>query len=86
MHTTVEISMYPLRSDYEEQVLKFIDLLKLNENVNIKVNAMSTQVVGEFDEVFDLLNASIKVVYKDGVKASFVIKVLPGSLNLDFSL
>jgi len=78
--------MYPLRADYEEQVLKFIDYLKKNDDLVIKVNAMSTQVTGEFDLAFKQVQDSVKKVYENEVKASFVVKVLHGALDLDFSL
>jgi len=86
MKVTLEISMYPLREDYEEQVLKFIDYLKQKDDLKVKVNAMSTQVLGEFDSTFKHVQDSIKKVYENGVKASFVVKVLHGELDLDFSL
>jgi len=76
--------MYPLRSDYEEQVLKFIDYLKDNTDFQIEVNAMSTQVTGDMELVFKQVQKSIERVYENGVKASFVMKVLHGALDLDF--
>jgi len=78
--------MYPLREDYEEQVLSFIDLLKQNNKLHIQVNAMSTQVTGDFDIIFKQVQNSIKSVYEKGLKASFVVKVLHGELDLDFRL
>lgn len=86
MNVTVEISMYPLRSDYEEQVLKFIDLLKEKPDLRISVNAMSTQITGQYDEVLNHIQFCIKAVYQSKVKASFAIKILPGALDLDFDL
>lgn len=86
MKVTLEISMYPLRSDYEEQVLKFIDYLKDNTDFQIEVNAMSTQVTGDMELVFKQVQKSIERVYENGVKASFVMKVLHGALDLDFKL
>lgn len=84
MKVTLEISMYPLRSDYEEQVLKFIDYLKENTDLQIEVNAMSTQVTGDMELAFKQVQKSIERVYENGVKASFVMKVLHGALDLDF--
>ena len=84
MKVTLEISMCPLRSDYEEQVLKFIDYLKDNTDFQIEVNAMSTQVTGDMELVFKQVQKSIERVYENGVKASFVMKVLHGALDLDF--
>lgn len=78
--------MYPLREDYEEQVLKFIDLLKKNDGLQIRVNAMSTQVTGDFDTAFRQVQDSIRKVYESGVKASFIVKILHGALDLDFRL
>jgi uncharacterized protein YqgV (UPF0045/DUF77 family) len=85
MKITIEITMYPLREDYEEQVLQFLDLLKKDDAFLVKVNAMSTQLTGEYDQVMERINSAIKSVYSSEIKASFVMKVLPGSLDLDYS-
>ncbi|HKK39261.1 MAG TPA: YkoF family thiamine/hydroxymethylpyrimidine-binding protein [Cryomorphaceae bacterium] len=84
MTATLEISMYPLREDYETQVLAFLELLHRESALEIRVNAMSTQVKGDLDLVFDTLRNSIKEVYQNGVKASFVIKTLEGDLDLGY--
>jgi len=85
MIATIEISMYPLRADYETQVLAFLKLLHEDLNLEIRVNAMSTQVKGDYDLVFQTVQKSIKQVYQEGIKASFVIKVLHGDLDLSYS-
>ncbi|MCH2213826.1 MAG: hypothetical protein MK086_01520 [Flavobacteriales bacterium] len=84
MKTTIEISMYPLCEDYEKQILQFLGYLHEVDQIEIKVNAMSTQVVGDFDLAFDAIQCSIKRVYENGVKASFVVKVLEGKLDLGY--
>ncbi|MCA1763216.1 MAG: YkoF family thiamine/hydroxymethylpyrimidine-binding protein [Cryomorphaceae bacterium] len=86
MKLTVEISMYPLRADYEEQVLSFIREIRSHNLDTVKVNAMSTQVVGDHNEVMEAVNKSVAKVYSGHVKASFVIKILPGQLDLDFKM
>lgn len=86
MKLTVEISMYPLRADYEEQVLSFIREIRSHNLDTVKVNAMSTQVVGDHNEVMEAVNKSVANVYSGDVKASFVIKILPGQLDLDFKM
>jgi uncharacterized protein YqgV (UPF0045/DUF77 family) len=85
MKATIEISMYPLREDYEKQVLAFLDLLHKESDLEIRVNAMSTQVKGDYDLAFQTIQKSIKLVYQNGIKASFVIKVLHGDLDLSYS-
>lgn len=84
MTATVEISMYPLREDYETQVLTFLKLLHEESNLEIHVNAMSTHVKGDYDLVFQTVQKSIKQVYQNDIKASFVIKVLHGDLDLSY--
>lgn len=86
MKLTIEISMYPLRSDYEKQVIDFITELRSYKLDVVKVNAMSTQVVGDHLTVMDAVNKSVATVYENDVKASFVIKILPGALDLDFTM
>ena len=77
--------MYPLREDYETQILKFIEHLKANTNFQFKVNALSTQLQGEQMEVMNSVNEAIAEVYKDGMRATFVMKVLPGDIDLSYS-
>lgn len=84
MTATIEVSMYPLREDYEEQILAFLALLHKESELVIRVNAMSTQVKGDYDLVFETLKNATKEVYKNGVKASFVVKVLHADLDLDY--
>jgi len=84
MTTTIEITMCPLREDYEKQVLRFLSFLHESKTLQIKVNAMSTQVVGDFDQCFESIQSAIKKVYQDGIKASFVMKVLGDDLDLNY--
>lgn len=68
MTATIEVSMYPLREDYEEQILAFLALLHKQSELEIRVNAMSTQVKGDYDLVFETLKNATKEVYKKGGK------------------
>jgi len=84
MNVTVEISMYPLREDYEEQILDFLDRIHQQSDLEIRVNALSTQIQGEFDLVFATVHGAIKEVYQEEVKATFVMKVLRGDIDLAY--
>ena len=86
MEATIEITMYPLREDYEEQVLNFIELLQDKNDLILRVNAMSTQVTGDLDRLMVHVNEAIKTTYLEGVKAAFVLKILPGILDLEFKM
>lgn len=85
MNITLDISMYPLRKDYEDQILKFIETVRSNGQFEIRVNALSTQIQGEQTEVMDTVNRAIAEVYKDGMRATFVLKILPGDIDLSYA-
>jgi uncharacterized protein YqgV (UPF0045/DUF77 family) len=82
MKTTIEISKYPLNADYEPPILNFIGRLKSNQNIVVKTNATSTHVVGEYDEVMQILQKEIKDSFEKYGKAIFVMKVLKGELDI----
>lgn len=83
MKTTIEISNYPLTEQFEEQILDFLARIKKHPNILIQVNATSTHMVGEFDEVMQALNQEIKTSFEKYGKMIFVMKVLNGALSLD---
>ena len=84
MIVTLEISMYPLRQDYHDQVLKFLEVLHRQDHISIRVNALSTQVQGDHDTVMNAVNNATKALFNTGLKASFVMKLLPGEIDLDY--
>ena len=52
---SVEISLYPLTPDYKPPIREFIARLKANSNLTVVSNTMSTQIQGDYDEVWDAL-------------------------------
>lgn len=75
MKITVEISLYPLDAKYSEPIKDFIKRLKKHKNLEIEVNATSTQIVGEHTHVFDVLKEETAQSFQAGVNV-FVMKVL----------
>lgn len=57
---SVEISLYPLSSEYIPEILDFITRLRANRKLTILTNTMSTQVQGEYDEVWDTLKREMR--------------------------
>lgn len=84
MKIVVEVSMYAFTKEYEREVLAFLEELHGYDGLTIRVNTLSTQVYGEFDRVMEAVQASIRSVFSNDVKASFVMKVLPGDLDPDY--
>tara|TARA_B100001287_G_scaffold14280_1_gene10763 strand:- start:2606 stop:2854 length:249 start_codon:yes stop_codon:yes gene_type:complete len=82
MKTTVEISKYPLNENYEEPILDFINRIKKQTNIKVKVNATATHIVGDYDKIMELLQKEIKHSFETYGKAIFVIKILNGALDI----
>lgn len=84
MKVTLEISNYPLDAEFEDKILDFIDRCK-KHGFQLKVNATSTHVVGDFDSVMDMLKQEVKASFEMYGKMIFVVKILNGELDLDFT-
>lgn len=76
MKVAVDISLYPLDRDFIPPISDVIDRLNSHEKLEVWTNAMSTQVVGEFDDVMDALRAEIGTTFEQLPKAVFVMKML----------
>lgn len=76
MKVAVDISLYPLDADFIPPIKDVIARLNEHDKLEVWTNAMSTQVVGEFDDVMDALRAEIGRTFEQLPKAIFVIKML----------
>ena len=77
MKISLDISMYPLDSNYRELIYKFIDKIK-DSNLEIRTTKMSTQIFGDYDDVMDLIKSELKEVFNNNEKIAFVIKLAKG--------
>ncbi len=85
MKVTIEISNYPLSEDFEPIIIDFIERCKAS-GLKVKVNATSTHLQGDYDEVMSVLANEMKRSFEKFGKMIFVVKVLKGELDLDFSM
>lgn len=76
MQIGAEISMYPLRSQYEEVIIEFIRGLKQKEGLRIHTNDMSTQVTGEAKAVFSAIQELSIWVMERSADTVIVVKYL----------
>lgn len=76
MKIAVEVSLYPLHSDYLGEISEVVKRLNNAPDVQVVTNQMSTQVCGEFDAVMGLLNKEIYQQFEKSDKAVFVCKFL----------
>jgi uncharacterized protein YqgV (UPF0045/DUF77 family) len=80
MRISVEISYYPLTSEYLKPIGDFIDRLNTYSDLTVNTNGMSTQVFGEFDGVMGAVAAEIKKSF-DLPHSVFVMKVINADLR-----
>ncbi len=75
MKVAVDISLYPLDAEFIPPIKDVIDRLNTHEDLEIWTNAMSTQVVGDFNIVMDALKQEIGTTFDQIPKGVFVIKM-----------
>ncbi|TKB57359.1 YkoF family thiamine/hydroxymethylpyrimidine-binding protein [Ferrimonas aestuarii] len=85
MKLAVEISLYPLQDNYLLPIKWFIERLDAYPEIQRKTNAMSTQLLGDYDQVMSLLAVEMKAAHEKWGKGVFVCKFIPGGVNLDHS-
>ena len=83
MRTAVEISLYPLDADYVPPIKDFIERLNAYPDLDVVTNAMSTQVAGEHELVFEALKQETRRTFSADRRAVFVMKVLGGTPTSD---
>jgi len=80
MDIGVEISLYPLKSDFIPAIHALVERLQGAPRLRVVTNSMSTQVFGAYEEVMDTLRAELKAtleaMQRESGKAVFVMKVL----------
>jgi uncharacterized protein YqgV (UPF0045/DUF77 family) len=78
MRAAVEISLYPLNTEYIAPIKAFIERLNSHGDIKVLTNSMSTQIFGELDRVMSVLALEIEKSSLDEVRRVFVMKVIPG--------
>lgn len=76
MNISIEISMYPMQSDYIPTIDLFLSQLHKTDGIKVRTNNMSTQVFGAADAIFPLVQKLITDTYRNTEQCPFVIKVL----------
>ena len=78
MRTAIEISLYPLDSDFIPPIKAFIERLNTYPELQVSTNAMSTQIAGEHQRVFEILAKETAITFDEAGRKVFVMKVLGG--------
>lgn len=85
MILTVEISMYPFTTAYLPSIDAFLEHLVNQDGIQIKINALSTQIQGEGAVVFNAIQSGVEAYFSGDQKGAFVMKVLPGDIDLNYT-
>jgi uncharacterized protein YqgV (UPF0045/DUF77 family) len=83
MKLTAEMSLYPVQEDYIPVIQGFIDSLHSQTDLEVVGNAMSTQVCGDYDRVFEVVSATLAASTKTFGKQVLVVKFIPWELDLN---
>lgn len=75
MKVAVDISLYPLDADFIPPIKNVIDRLNMHKELEVWTNAMSTQLIGEFDDVMNALKEELGTTFELLPKAVFVMKM-----------
>jgi uncharacterized protein YqgV (UPF0045/DUF77 family) len=81
MQVAVDISLYPLDSDFIPPIKDVIARLSRHDEIDVEYNRMSTQVRGDYDVVMPVLVDEIRTTFVDIPKAVFAIKILNNPVN-----
>jgi uncharacterized protein YqgV (UPF0045/DUF77 family) len=80
MDIGVEISLYPLKSDFVPLIHEFLRRLNADPRLKVVTNSMSTQVFGPYDELMEALRRELRPTFEQlgrgSDKGVFVMKVL----------
>ena len=82
MKITVDISLYPLDSDYVPTIKAFILRLRTFPGLEIVTNQLSTQLRGEFDQVTTALNTCIRESMSGEQTVVFITRYLNSDLEI----
>ena len=83
MIITVDISMYPLDSEFIEPITEFILRLRTFPGLEMVTNQLSTQLRGEFSEVTRAINECMFESMTGEQKIVFVTKYLNSDLDIE---
>jgi uncharacterized protein YqgV (UPF0045/DUF77 family) len=80
MDVAVEISLYPLTEGFAPVIHEFIERLTAVDGLKVVSGSLSTQIVGEYEQVFGTLQREMRAMMAERAalsgKAVFVMKLL----------
>jgi len=78
MNVSIDISLYPLRSEYRQPIITFIKTLEGDPEIDIRYNSMSTTLFGDYQKLMSLLENAFLNHLKQIPRSVFIIKISGG--------
>jgi uncharacterized protein YqgV (UPF0045/DUF77 family) len=75
MKISIELTLTPLKDDYEQHIINFIKRLRESE-FTVLENPLSTQIYGDFDLLMPFLTQEIKRSFSDVDSAVLNMKLV----------
>ena len=82
MPVSVDISLYPLKENFIAPIDDFIVSLQRYENIEVRMNSISTQLFGEYDIIMDILKKEISKTFDIEENVVLNIKIVNGDSRL----
>lgn len=76
MDVAVEISLYPLQQDYLPVIRSFIARLQAQQQLRVETSSMSTQIVGEYGLVMQLLSEGLAEALGAAARSVVILKLV----------
>lgn len=75
MKASIELTMSPLQSDYEQHIINFIKELR-NSGFEVLENPLSTQIYGDFTPMMQFLTTAMEKSMEETNAVLFYMKVV----------
>ncbi|PLW97178.1 MAG: hypothetical protein C0591_07305 [Marinilabiliales bacterium] len=81
MNTSVDISYYPLHSEFIPPIKDFITRLNQHPDMKVNTNGMSTQVFGKYSYVMEAITKEIEKSF-ELPHSVFILKIINADLQI----
>ncbi|MBE0493807.1 MAG: hypothetical protein IBX48_05645 [Thiomicrospira sp.] len=76
MKISLDISMYPLKDEFCQPIIDFIERLEQAPGLVLERNSLSTQVFGDYRTIMNLMTEELETVFEQNPHTIFVMKMV----------
>lgn len=75
MKISIELTLLPLKNEFEESIIQFIKKLRASHFIVLE-NPLSTQIYGEYDQLMLYLTEEIKIAFETSEHVVMTMKIV----------